>query len=184
MEEMDNFGLKWTERDRVELVILPGHVSSCCGWIVSYLWGHLKETRIHIMKTDCLHTFMSCSSALPSARQKSVFAYPKQRATVLYSVHLYNTYQSSNDTTTSSSSPIPVHLNDMATTNDTFSSWLWTEKTKYGQYFCPRKNGPVWREVSYFQLFNHFLKTGNKVQKLSNFFQQQKCLKMRECSLH
>jgi hypothetical protein len=26
---------------------------------------------------------MSCSSALPSARQKSVFAYPKQRATVL-----------------------------------------------------------------------------------------------------
>jgi hypothetical protein len=26
---------------------------------------------------------LSCSSALPSARQKSVFAYPKQRATVL-----------------------------------------------------------------------------------------------------
>jgi hypothetical protein len=31
-------------------------------------------------------------------------------------------YQFSNDTTTSRNRPIPVHLNDMATTNDTFSS--------------------------------------------------------------
>jgi hypothetical protein len=31
-------------------------------------------------------------------------------------------YQFSNDTTTSCNRPIPVHLNDIATTNDMFSS--------------------------------------------------------------
>jgi phage FluMu gp28-like protein len=35
-----------------------------------------KSTNFHMV-------FKSCSSALPSARQKSVFAYPKQSATVL-----------------------------------------------------------------------------------------------------
>jgi hypothetical protein len=37
----------------------------------------------NIKKTQYWATLMSCSSALPSACQKSVFAYPKQRAKVL-----------------------------------------------------------------------------------------------------
>jgi hypothetical protein len=60
--------------------------------------------------------------------------------------------------------PIPVHLNDTATTNETFSSWWWTEKTKYGKilmYFCPRKNGPVQEGVQ-------VLKSWQKIPKLLN----------------
>jgi hypothetical protein len=41
----------------------------------SVIWRAISKQRLLI--------YMSCSSALPSAHQKSVFAYPKQRATVL-----------------------------------------------------------------------------------------------------
>jgi hypothetical protein len=86
------------------------------------------------------------------------------------------------------SRPISVHLNDMATTNETFSSWWWTRKIKYGQllmYFCPRKNGLVEERVQLFSAIHY--KLAKKSKKLSNFFQQhvskQKCL-APDCTKH
>jgi hypothetical protein len=44
-------------------------------------------------------------------------------------------------------------------------------------YFCPRKNGPVEERVQLFSAIH--LKLAKKSKKLSNFFQQQKCLKTK-----
>jgi hypothetical protein len=47
----------------------------------------------------------------------------KQKDKNINMAFIYMTlYQFSNDTTTSCNRPIPVHLNDIATTNDMFSS--------------------------------------------------------------
>jgi hypothetical protein len=52
--------------------------------------------------------------------------------------------------------PIPVHLNDMATTNDTFSSWWWTgKKTNISSTFALEKMVRLRRESSFFQHFDH-----------------------------
>jgi hypothetical protein len=45
--------------------------------------GLKKSIQVSINELDQRERQLSCSSALPSARQKSVFAYPKQIATVL-----------------------------------------------------------------------------------------------------
>jgi hypothetical protein len=58
-----------------------------------YLTVHGKCS-FHFASKKSINTMLdkymlSCSSALPSARQKSVFAYPKQSAMVLCPVHLF-----------------------------------------------------------------------------------------------
>jgi hypothetical protein len=60
---------KWTQK-----------IAFKCYWHLTVY--HLVDER-GIISLGGPHLLMSCSSALPSAFQKSVFAYPKQRATVL-----------------------------------------------------------------------------------------------------
>jgi hypothetical protein len=48
-------------------------------------------------------------------------------------------------------------------------------------YFCPRKNGPVEERVQLFLAIH--LKLATKIQKVEQFFQQQKCL-VPDCTKH
>jgi hypothetical protein len=48
-------------------------------------------------------------------------------------------------------------------------------------YFCPRKNGPVEERVQLFLAIH--LKLATKIQKVKQFFQQQKCL-VPDCTKH
>jgi hypothetical protein len=60
-------------------------LTACLRDLARHLKTALLRQKLCVLgytKTPCIR-LLSCSSALPLARQKSVFAYPKQRATVL-----------------------------------------------------------------------------------------------------